>query len=56
ATLGVTKKIGNNHELDFTLMRAFPKEVQGPNALDPQQTIKLKMDQWEFSVGYSYKF
>jgi long-chain fatty acid transport protein len=56
ATLGVTKKIGNNHELDFTLMRAFPKEVDGPNALDPQQTIKLKMDQWEFSVGYSYKF
>jgi len=56
ATLGVTKKIGTNHELDFTLTRAFPKEVDGPNPLDPQQTIKLKMDQWEFSVGYSYKF
>ena len=56
ATLGVTKKIGNNHELDFTLMRAFPNDVKGTNPLDPQQTIKLKMDQWEFSVGYSYKF
>ena len=56
ATLGVTKKIGNNHEFDFTLTRAFPKEVKGPNALDQQQTIELKMDQWEFSVGYSYKF
>jgi long-chain fatty acid transport protein len=56
ATLGVTKKIGNNHELDFAIMRAFPKEVEGANALDPQQTIKLKMDQWEFSVGYTYKF
>ena len=56
ATLGVTKKIGNKHELDFAIMRGFPKEVKGPNALDPQQTIELKMDQWEFSVGYSYKF
>jgi long-chain fatty acid transport protein len=56
ATLGVTKKMGNNHELDFTIMRGFPKEVEGRNALDPEQKIKLKMDQWEFSVGYSYKF
>jgi long-chain fatty acid transport protein len=56
ATLGVTKKIGKNHEMDFTIMRAFPEEISGPNPLDPQQTIKLKMDQWEFSVGYSYKF
>ena len=56
ATLGVTKKIGKNHEMDFTVMRAFPEEISGPNPLDPQQTIKLKMDQWEFSVGYSYKF
>jgi len=56
ATLGVTKKIGTNHEVDFCVMRGFPKEVDGPNPLDPQQKIKLKMDQWEFSVGYSYKF
>lgn len=56
ATLGVTKKFGKNHEVDFTMMRAFPEEISGPNPLDPQQTIKLKMDQWEFSVGYSYKF
>ncbi len=56
ATLGVTKRIGSNHELDFAVMRGFPKEIEGPNPLDPQQTIKLKMDQWEFSVGYTYKF
>jgi long-chain fatty acid transport protein len=56
ATLGVTKKIGDNHELDFAIMRAFEKDVKGPNPMDPQQTIKLKMDQWEFSVGYTYKF
>jgi long-chain fatty acid transport protein len=56
ATLGVTKKMGKNHEMDFTVMRAFPEEIKGPNPLDPQQTIKLKMDQWEFSLGYTYKF
>lgn len=56
ATLGVTKKFGDKHELDFALMRAFPKEVKGRNSLDPQQTIELRMDQWEFSLGYSYKF
>jgi long-chain fatty acid transport protein len=56
ATAGVTKKIGNNQELDFALMRAFPHEISGKNTLDPSQTIKLKMDQWEISLGYSYKF
>lgn len=56
ATAGVTKKIGNNQELDFALMRAFSHEISGKNVLDPNQTIKLKMDQWEISLGYSYKF
>ncbi len=56
ATLGVTKKIGKNHEFDFAVMRGFEKEVKGPNPMDPQQKIELQMDQWEFSVGYTYKF
>jgi long-chain fatty acid transport protein len=56
ATVGLTMKIGNNKELDFALMRAFPHDVRGKNVLDPNQTIELKMDQWEISAGYSYKF
>lgn len=58
ATAGVTRKIGNNQELDFALMRAFSNSVRGPNKLEApgQQTIELKMDQWEISAGYSYKF
>jgi len=58
ATFGVTKKIGKNQELDFSFMRAFPKTVKGPNPLEApgQQTIKLKMNQWEGSVGYTWKF
>jgi hypothetical protein len=37
-------------------MRAFSKTVSGGNPLDfhGQQTIELKMDQWEFGVGFSF--
>jgi long-chain fatty acid transport protein len=56
ATFGVTKSIGSNQEIDFALMRAFSEKVKGVNPLDPAQTIELEMDQWEFSLGYSYIF
>ncbi len=58
ATAGVTRKIGNDQELDFALMRAFSNSISGPNKLEVpgQQTIELKMDQWEISAGYSWKF
>lgn len=55
-TAGITKMIGNNQELKFALMHAFSHTVEGSNALDPAQTIKLKMNQWEFSIGYAWKF
>jgi long-chain fatty acid transport protein len=57
ATVGVTKTMGNS-ELKFALMHAFSHSVEGPNPLEApgQQTIKLKMNQWEFSVGYAWKF
>jgi long-chain fatty acid transport protein len=58
ATFGLTKKFGDNHELKFALMHAFTNSVSGPNPLEApgQQTIKLTMHQWEFSVGYAWKF
>jgi len=58
ATLGVTKKITENSEIDLAFMRAFEESVKGPNPLEAkgQQTIELTMDQWEISVGYSWKF
>lgn len=56
ATVGFTKKLGSNQELDFTVTRAFSNDVEGPNTLDPAQTIELKMDQWEIALGYTYKF
>jgi long-chain fatty acid transport protein len=58
ATFGLTKKIGDHQEVKFALMHAFTNSVSGPNPLEApgQQTIKLTMNQWEFSVGYAWKF
>lgn len=55
ATLGLTKTMGNN-ELKFALMHAFNEKVKGPNAFDPAQQIEIKMNQWEISAGYTWKF
>lgn len=56
ATVGFTRTIGSNQELDFALMHAFSHDISSENPLDPAQTIELKMDQWEVSAGYSWKF
>jgi long-chain fatty acid transport protein len=56
ASLGLTKAIGNNSELKFAIVRAFPHSVSGPNPLDPAQRINITMNQWEFSFGYAWKF
>lgn len=56
ATLGFTRALAANQDLDVALMRGFSNSVSGTNALDPAQTIELKMDQWEIALGYSYKF
>ncbi len=57
-TAGCTKKIGSNQELHLALMYALENDVTGANPLEVpgQQTIKLTMNQWEFTAGYSWKF
>lgn len=57
ATVGCTRAFGN-HEVKLAIMHAFSNSVTGPNALEApgQQTIEIKMNQWEFSVGYTWKF
>jgi long-chain fatty acid transport protein len=55
-TIGISKKVSDDQEIDVAVMRAFPKSVIGVNPLDPLagQTIELKMNQWEFSVGFGF--
>jgi long-chain fatty acid transport protein len=56
ATFGFTKAFANQNEISFALMHGFSKSITGPNPLEApgQQTIELKMNQWEFEIGYSF--
>jgi long-chain fatty acid transport protein len=58
ATFGLTKKVGDHQEFKCAVMYAASNSVSGPNPLEApgQQTIKLTMHQWEFSLGYAWKF
>ena len=58
ASIGVTRNIGTNSAINFALVHALAKDVTGPNPLEApgQQTIKLEMNQWEVSLGYTWKF
>lgn len=56
ATVGFTRVMANNNDLNFALTRAFQHSVTGPNPFDPAQTIELKMDQWQIAASYSWKF
>ena len=53
-TLGFTRALGNNRQLNFALMHAPSVTVSGPNPLDPGQTIDLEMDQWDIEIGFSW--
>lgn len=56
ATFGFTKTLANKHEINFSAMHGFSKSIAGPNPLEApgQQKIELKMNQWEFEIGYSF--
>ncbi len=55
-SLGVSKSIGEGKEINFFVTRALASSVSGPNPLEApnQQTIELKMDQWEVGLGFSF--
>ena len=57
-TLGAGYEISKGNTLQLAITRAFSKTVTGPNALEApgQQTITLKMDQWDVELGYSFGF
>jgi long-chain fatty acid transport protein len=63
ATAGFTRAMSKTQDLSFSLMHAFSKTVNGNNpVLDfvsgdtVHQNIKIKMNQWEATVGYTWKF
>ena len=56
ASAGFTWKMKEKNELSFALTHGFLNSISGPNPFEAQgqQTIELEMDQWEFSVGFSF--
>ncbi len=57
-TAGVTKKIGRKSEFSLAAMFSPSKRVTGPNPFDApgQQTVSLKMQQFELEASYALKF
>ena len=52
-TFGLTKTLLPKVKLNVAVMRALSNSVSGANPLENQQTIELKMDQWDFEAGVS---
>ena len=55
-TFGFTNKLSPTSEWNFAAMYAPSKSVTGPNAMDPSQTIVLKMYEYQVEASYSWKF
>jgi long-chain fatty acid transport protein len=58
AAIGISRLLRNGKQVHITVVRAFSKSVTGTNPLEApgQQQIRLKMDQWEYEVGFSFGF
>jgi long-chain fatty acid transport protein len=56
-TGGFSKDVGKG-SFDVSIVRALSKGLTGPNPLEApgRQSITLRMDQWDFGVGYTFKF
>jgi long-chain fatty acid transport protein len=56
--LGLSHLLTPGREVHLTVVRAFSNSVSGPNTLEApgQQQIRLKMDQWEYELGFSFGF
>jgi len=57
-TAGITKQLGNQHEVSLAFMYALDNSVTGPNPLEApnQQTIEISMQQWQVEIGYAFSF
>jgi len=55
-TLGLSKAINKSHEIMIAFMYAPEGSVAGPNPLEipDQQTIEIKMSQFQIDIGYGF--
>ncbi|HKJ75557.1 MAG TPA: outer membrane protein transport protein, partial [Alphaproteobacteria bacterium] len=55
-TFGFTNKLSATSDWSFAFMYAPNADLTGKNPLDPAQTIKLEMTQYQAEASYSWKF
>lgn len=55
-TGGVSYKVNENSSINLAMLYAPTASVSGPNPLSPGNTIELEMSQFEFTVGWGWKF
>jgi long-chain fatty acid transport protein len=57
-SLGATRTLGKDWDASFAVTRALSHSVTGPNPLEApgQQTITLRMDQWDVELGTKVRF
>jgi len=53
-TLGFSKKLGNNKELNFAFLYAPQQCVSGPDLFTPGKTVELCMRQYSLTAGLSF--
>ena len=56
--VGATRRVGKDWDASFALTRALSNSVTGPNPLEVpgQQTITLRMDEWDLELGLAARF
>jgi len=52
-SFGATYNLGDQL-INFAVTHALDNSIEGANPMDPGQTIELKMNQWEFEVGFGF--
>lgn len=53
---GVSKKVNESNELNFSFLYAFKNSVSGQNSFSPDQTIKLTMEQFTVGLNWVWMF
>ena len=55
-TFGFSRKFCGKKEISFAVMHALTNNVEGDNPMEMpgRQMFDLEMNQWEFSLGFSF--
>lgn len=55
-TFGVSRSLGPNRWLNFSVAYSEEESQKSPNAFDPSQQLTIESDQFDFDLSYSWRF